>query len=276
MPTYLNQFGLQSSLNKNRSPSVNCPVLHPLHFGELGQLKYGMCWYPISRNLFSACQHPSLAIFRNLTDVPVDLALVLKQSQRDAMYRRITPSLVKEASGTVEILKIILVRFAAPEVHVGNLEVAPEVTRAIPIRLLVMTRPPLRILHPISRIVLVQVFRMLCYELLCRRVQSGNRWWRIVEVDRESIRFIVVLHPTEDIIVNVTKEMYFWFDTPVIASIRQRGMFVEHAAVPAAHLVVADQMTVLHVLLIQDISGFIEEVTVDPGGNSPMLFRDKF
>ena len=51
IPTYLNQLGLQSSLFKNASPSVKRPVTQPLHFGELGQLKYGMCWYPISRNL---------------------------------------------------------------------------------------------------------------------------------------------------------------------------------------------------------------------------------
>lgn len=39
MPTYLNQLGLQSSLNKNLSPSVKRPVTHPLHLGDLGQLK---------------------------------------------------------------------------------------------------------------------------------------------------------------------------------------------------------------------------------------------
>jgi len=39
MPTYLNQFGLQSSLFSHDSPSVKRPVTQPLHLGELGQLK---------------------------------------------------------------------------------------------------------------------------------------------------------------------------------------------------------------------------------------------
>lgn len=39
MPTYLNQFGLQSSFINHASPSVNRPVMQPLHFGLLGQLK---------------------------------------------------------------------------------------------------------------------------------------------------------------------------------------------------------------------------------------------
>jgi len=44
MPTYLNQFGRQSSLLSHDSPSVKRPVTQPLHFGEFGQLKKGMCW----------------------------------------------------------------------------------------------------------------------------------------------------------------------------------------------------------------------------------------
>lgn len=49
--TNLNQFGRQSSLFSQASPSVKRPVTQPLHFGELGQLKKGMCWYPMSLNL---------------------------------------------------------------------------------------------------------------------------------------------------------------------------------------------------------------------------------
>ena len=43
MCAYLNQFGLQSSLFNHFSPSVNRPVSQPLHLGELGQLKNGIC-----------------------------------------------------------------------------------------------------------------------------------------------------------------------------------------------------------------------------------------
>ena len=50
VPTYLNQFGLQSSFCNHGSPAKNIPVLHPLHFGEFGQLKNGTWLYPISLN----------------------------------------------------------------------------------------------------------------------------------------------------------------------------------------------------------------------------------
>lgn len=44
MPTNLNQFGRQSSFWRNGSPSHILPVTQPLHLGELGQLRKGMCW----------------------------------------------------------------------------------------------------------------------------------------------------------------------------------------------------------------------------------------
>jgi hypothetical protein len=43
LPTYLNQFGRQSSRFNQASPSVKRPFVQPLHLGELGQLKNGMC-----------------------------------------------------------------------------------------------------------------------------------------------------------------------------------------------------------------------------------------
>lgn len=44
LPTYLNQLGRQSSRFNQASPSVKRPLTQPLHLGELGQLKNGMCW----------------------------------------------------------------------------------------------------------------------------------------------------------------------------------------------------------------------------------------
>lgn len=43
-PTYLNQFGRQSSFRRNDSPWYIFPTWQPLHFGELGQFKKGTCW----------------------------------------------------------------------------------------------------------------------------------------------------------------------------------------------------------------------------------------
>lgn len=192
------------------------------------------------------------------------------------MYWCIAPPFVKEAPSTVEMLKVILIWLAAPKLHVGNLKIAPEVTRAVPTRLLIMTRPPLTILYPIPCVIFVQIFRVLGNKLFCRCIQSGYRLWRIVKIDSKTIRLIVVLHPTKYVVVNVTEEVYFWLDAPIVASIRQRGVLVEHAAVPAAHLVVADHVAILHVLLIKDIGGLVKKVAVDPGRDRPVLLGNEF
>ena len=81
----------------------------------------------------------------------------------------------------------------------------------------------------------------------------------------------MVLHPPKDVVVDVAEEMYFWFHAPIIANIFQGGVFVEHAAVPAAHLVVGYERAVLDVLFFEHLCGLVEQVTVDPVGHCPML-----
>ena len=75
-------------------------------------------------------------------------------------------------------------------------------------------------------------------EFLRLRPQGGNALRCVVEVDGETVGFIVVLHPAENVIVDVAEEMDFGLDAPVVADVFEGGVFVEHAAVPAAHLVV--------------------------------------
>lgn len=57
----------------------------------------------------------------------MDLVTVFKQGQRNTVDGGVTPSFVKEAAGAVQMVKVVLVRLAAPEGHVGNLKVTPEV-----------------------------------------------------------------------------------------------------------------------------------------------------
>ena len=93
-------------------------------------------------------------------DEPMDFTCVLEQSQRDRMHGSISPSLVKEPSRTIQMLKVVLICLAPPKFHVGNLKVAPEMTRRVAVRLDVMLRSPSAVLQPVARVVLVLVFRV--------------------------------------------------------------------------------------------------------------------
>jgi hypothetical protein len=65
----------------------------------------------------------------------MDLARILEQAQRDTMNWRVTPSLIKESTGTIQMIEIILIRLTPPEIHIRYLEIAPEMAGAISVGL---------------------------------------------------------------------------------------------------------------------------------------------
>jgi len=60
-----------------------------------------------------------------VTDImkPMNLALILKQSQCNTMYRGIPPSLVKESTLSIQIIEITLISFASPKIQIPNFKV---------------------------------------------------------------------------------------------------------------------------------------------------------
>ena len=174
------------------------------------------------------------------------------------------------------MIEIIFIRLTPPELHITNLEVAPEMTRRIPVRLVVVLRPPLAIRQPIPRILLMQILRMRRHKLFGFRPQGRDGLGRIIQVYGETVGFVVVLHVAEDVVVDVTEEVDIGLDAPVVAGVEQGGVFVEHATVPAAHLVVGIHFAILDVLFFENFGRFFEEVVVDPRGDGPVLFGDDF
>jgi hypothetical protein len=67
-----------------------------------------------------------------------------------------------------------------------------------------------------------------------------------------------------------------WFDTPVVASVFQRRMFVEHSAVPSTHLVVRHHACVLNALSLENGGGCVEHAGVDPGRRRPVFVGNNF
>ena len=84
----------------------------------------------------------------------------------------------------------------------------------------------------------MHVFRVCGDEFLRLGPQGGYALRRIVKVDGEAVGLVVVLHPAENVVIDFAEEVDFGLDSPVVADVFESGVFVEHAAVPAAHLVV--------------------------------------
>lgn len=49
------------------------------------------------------------------------------------MHRRIAPSLIEEATSTIQMIEVILIRLTPPEAHICDLEIGPEMACRIPI-----------------------------------------------------------------------------------------------------------------------------------------------
>lgn len=194
----------------------------------------------------------------------MDPTRILEQTQRDRMHRRIPPPLVEEPARPVQRVEIVLVRLTAPELHVRDLEIAPEMTGGVAIGLFVMVRPLLAVTQPTQGAVVVDVLWVLGHELERLGPEGGDGFGRVVQVDGEAVGFVVVGHVAEDVVVDVAEEVDFGLHAPVVARGGEGGVFVEHAAVPAAHLVVRGEVGVLHSLLFEDVGRFFEEVRVDP------------
>lgn len=56
----------------------------------------------------------------------VNLILRCEQGSTDRVNGRVTPALVVEAAGLVEVVEELAVGFASPEIKVANLKVTPD------------------------------------------------------------------------------------------------------------------------------------------------------
>jgi len=168
----------------------------------------------------------------------VNLVLVLKQTKSNAVDRSIAPAFVKEATSPVQMIKIVLIGLAAPEIHIGDLKVAPEMTRRIAVGLLVVVGTADLVGQPIHSIVGMDILGMISQKLESLGPQSWNRLRRVIEIDSEAVGFVVIAHVAEHVVVDVAKEVHLRLNAPVVLNVFQGGVLVEHARVPAAHLMI--------------------------------------
>lgn len=202
---------------------------------------------------------------------PVDLTLILKQPQRHTMHRRVAPALVEEPARTVKMVEELAIRLAPPETQVADFEVRPEVAGGVAMCFVCVFRTALVVFEPLAGVIWVDEVRIVLEEFLGFGPERGDAVGAVVDVDVEAVRLVVVLHPGEDVVVDVAEEMYVGLDAPVVLYVFERRVLAEEAAVPPAHLVVGLLVHVLHFLLDKERDGLVVEVHVYPGGDVPVL-----
>jgi len=191
------------------------------------------------------------------------------------MHGRIAPSLIEEATRSIQVLKVIHIRPTPPEPKIANLKVRPEMAGRVSIRLILILRPPLPVCQPLHSIIRVHIGRMICNEFLRLRPECRHTLRRVVDIDVEAICFVVILHPAEDVVVDVAEEVDVRFDAPVVLVFGEGGVLGEEAAVPTTHLVIGLLFHVLDALVDEEGHGFGVEVWVDPGRDGPVFLGNE-
>lgn len=197
-----------------------------------------------------------------------------EQTKTNAVHWCVAPALVEETARSVEMLEVCLVLLRTPEVHIRDLEIAPEMTGRITVSLVIVHRPSLLVSQPVKRVRLRERMFVVGQEIEGFRPETCNRLWTVVQSDREAVGFVVIAHVAEDIVVNIAEEMHVRLHTPVVLHVEQSRVLVEHAAIPAAHLVVALHACVLHALIGEQLRALLHHISVDPRWDLPVLFWD--
>lgn len=79
---------------------------------------------------------------------PMHFARVFEETDGDGVNRSVSPALVEETSGTVEVFEVSFVDGRSPQVQVGDFEVGPEVTGTVAAGNLVMFGPVFAVCQP--------------------------------------------------------------------------------------------------------------------------------
>lgn len=97
----------------------------------LGQCTYGLCSYPMSSKKWIWSFFAKSAAAMLCTGASPQRCAMHVVSGEDEQFGRELAHLVVESAGGVEVVEVLHVGLAAPEVHVGDFEVAPDCIMSI-------------------------------------------------------------------------------------------------------------------------------------------------
>ena len=128
------------------------------------------------------------------------LALGYEHGHTQSMYRSVSKSLIIEASSSVQPVKVFLIRFAAEEVQVPNLEVREELA-------IVVISAIVGVKQPVQVGIRVYQLWMGVDERAGARPEGRERAGVIKDIHVEAVLHVVIAHEAEDVVVDVAEEV---------------------------------------------------------------------
>jgi len=123
-------------------------------------------------------------------------------------------------------------------------------------------------------IVLGDVLGEVLCEVLGRVPKGGDRLDVLVQAESEAVLFLVVGHELEGVIVDIAVQLDAGLDTPVPLVVEHQWVTEEEAGFVAAHVPVADGLTVDDLLLLHLLTNLGSLLLVNPFGKGPVLLGD--
>jgi len=137
------------------------------------------------------------------------------------VHRRVAPSLVVEPAFAIEVLEVLRVRLAAPEVEVPDFEVGPEVAFVVSITVVIRDET--------ERVIFGHKLRIRFHEFFRSIPERRDRLDVLIEGQSKSVELVIILHEQERVVVHVAIEVDSRFYTPLIVEVFEKLVSVEEA-----------------------------------------------
>lgn len=104
--------------------------------------------------------------------------------------------------------------------------------------------------------------------------EGGDGLEILVETEDEAVLLLVLVHVAEGVVVDVAVELDARLDTPVVVVVHHERLAEEEAGLEAAHVTVADTVTVDDLALPHVLANLLSLLLVDVRRERPVLGRD--
>lgn len=194
----------------------------------------------------------------------VEFFLLQHQACSNRVHRRIAPAFIEEATSVVERCEEVDVGVRSKPIEVSDFEVGPEMAVVVG-RAIVVTQKG-------HRVALDNVLGVVLGEILCRIPEGRDGLDVFVQAEGKAVLLLVIGHELESIVVDIAVQLDAGLDAPVPFVVEHQWVAEEEARLVAAHVPVADGITVDDFLLLHFITNSGSLLLVNPLGEGPMLF----
>jgi len=181
----------------------------------------------------------NIMLIADVAKIPHLVSAAREHGHGQRVDGRIAEPLVVEAGDVraVEVREVRRVGLGAEEVQVADLEVGEELAVVVLAAVAGVVDEPAQVGVGVHEVGPPR------HKLTRASPQAGETARVVEDVHVEAVGDAVVAHEPERVVRDVAEEVHVGLDAPVVRVRGERGVLVEEAAVPAAHVAVGEEIS---------------------------------